>query len=289
MRVADLPTPALVIDAAALETNLATMADGGLGDDLLLANETVDARRLAALAALQDRAAVTVDVGLPRCGCAPERAGALADSARSAGMVVRGVMGYEGHLMMADDRIEQRERVDAAMVRLLAAHADVGGDVVSAGGTGTFDLHHVGDGGVTEIQAGSYALMDSHYARLGHPFRQAAFVVGTIVSVSGVPVSGVPVSGISGSRRHAVADVGLKAMGVDHGNPGLDDGRGPGGAVWFLSDEHLTFAPASAVSVGDRVFVVPAHIDPTMALHDTAWLIDGDDVVERWAIDLRGW
>ncbi len=50
---------------------------------------------------------VDVDVGLPRCGCLPADAGRLADSARSAGIDVRGVMGYEGHLMMSDDRTDQ--------------------------------------------------------------------------------------------------------------------------------------------------------------------------------------
>jgi D-serine deaminase-like pyridoxal phosphate-dependent protein len=85
-------------------------------------------------------------------------------------------------------------------------------------------------------------------------------------------------------RRHAVADVGLKAMGMDHGNPTTS-----AGAVWFLSDEHLTFAPASQAAVGDRISVVPAHIDPTMAMHEDAWLVRGDEVIDRWPIDLRGW
>ena len=98
------------------------MASNGLGEDLLLANETLDPARLGAMAALQDRALITVavdsvetidaaasaglkyvlidvNVGLPRCGCKPSDAGHLADRARSHGLVVRGVMGYEGHLM----------------------------------------------------------------------------------------------------------------------------------------------------------------------------------------------
>ena len=177
-------------------------------------------------------------------------------------------MGYEGHLMVLDDRERQRAEVAAAMERLRTAHADVGGDVVSAGGTGTHDLHEAT--GVTEIQAGSYALMDTYYATLGLPFAQAAFVIGTVISVR---------------PTHAVADVGLKALGMDHGNPGID-----GATVWFCSDEHVTFAPGDGrPAVGDRIRVVPAHIDPTMAMHEAAWLVHGDTVVDRWEIDLRGW
>jgi D-serine deaminase-like pyridoxal phosphate-dependent protein len=264
------------------------MATAGLGADLLLANETVDPARLRAMAALTDPVTVAVDsvetvdaaaaagirrclvdvnVGLPRCGIAPVEAGALAHHARARGLEVRGVMGYEGHLMMVDDRSRQREQVEAAMALLRQAHDAVGGDIVSAGGTGTYDLH--GSTGVTEVQAGSYALMDTHYGRLGLPFEQAVFVIGTVISVS---------------PGWAVADVGLKALGMDHGDPSIE-----GAAVWFCSDEHVTFAPTEPLRVGDRVRVVPAHVDPTMAMHEAAWLVRGDEVLDRWPIDLRGW
>lgn len=281
------------------------MVDAGLGDDLLLANELLDRARLSALAAAQERARITiavdspetvaaaaqaglrevlvdVDVGLPRCGCAPDDAGRIADLARAAGLHVRGVMGYEGHLMVLDDRAEQRRKVERAMARLYTAHALVGGDVISAGGTGTYDLHPlavdtVGTAGttVTEVQAGSYALMDTYYGRHGHPFLQAVHVYGTVVSAT---------------PTRAVADVGLKCMGMDHGNPTLETLDGQGADVWFLSDEHVTFVPhAGVAAVGDRVRLAPAHVDPTMAMHEVAWVVRGHDVVDRWPIDLRNW
>jgi D-serine deaminase-like pyridoxal phosphate-dependent protein len=272
------------------------MADAGLGHDLLLANECLDPVRLqamaerhrgetdttvtvavdsletvrAAAAAGLDHCLIDVNVGLPRCGVIPAEAGRLADQARRAGLEVRGVMGYEGHLMMVTHRVQQAQQVADAMGLLLAAHREVGGNIISAGGTGTFDLHE--HTGVNEIQAGSYALMDTHYSSLGLPFTQAVFVIGTVISTS---------------ATYAVADVGLKALGMDHGNPEV-----LGGSVWFCSDEHLTFAavdPAPRPQVGTRVRVVPAHVDPTMALHEVAWVIREDRVIDRWPIDLRGW
>jgi len=45
------------------------------------------------------RGVIDVNVGLPRCGCRPEDAGRLADRARRQGLTVRGVMGYEGHIV----------------------------------------------------------------------------------------------------------------------------------------------------------------------------------------------
>jgi len=273
------------------------LAAAGVGDDLLVANEVLDVARLrtlaeaveahgvritvavdspetvaaAAAAGLGD-VLVDVNVGLPRCGCPPGQAGRLADRARAAGLTVRGVMGYEGHLMGVVERPERAARLESCVAALATAHELAGGEVVSTGGTGTYDLH---DDRVTEIQAGSYALMDTHYARLGLPFAQALFVVGTVISVS---------------PGWAVADVGLKALGMDHGNPAV-----PGADVWFCSDEHVTFGPTegggarTAWRVGDRVGVVPAHCDPTVALHERLHVVRGDEVLDTWAVDLRGW
>jgi D-serine deaminase-like pyridoxal phosphate-dependent protein len=328
----DLSTPALVVDAAALDHNLATMssalpgnrlrphvkahkctslaraqvarghfaftcatvrevegmASAGLGDDLLLANEVVDASRLGAL--VRDGAArvtvavdseetiaaaaragvrevlVDVNVGLPRCGCSPDDAGRLGDHARAAGLTVRGVMGYEGQVTVIVDRDERGAAVEKAMTKLLAAHRDVGGDVVSAGATVTYDLNTW----ATEVQAGSYALMDTTFAPMVPEFRQALAVVATVISVS---------------PRWAVCDAGLKSLGMDHGNPAID-----GAEVLIVSDEHITFAPGDPVRVGDRVHVRPAHVDPTVAYHEAIHVVGGDGaVLDTWPVDLRGW
>lgn len=274
------------------------MSEAGLGEDLLLANEVVDGERLRALADLDARVTVAIDsdatldaavraglreclvdvnVGLPRCGCLPEDAGRLADQARTAGLQVRGVMGYEGHVVGLADRAERTRMTEECMARLATAHADVGGEVVSAGGTGTFDCNAL----ATEIQAGSYALMDSAYDALDLPFRPALSVLATVVSVNA-------------REGYAVADCGLKSLGMDHGDPGvtIGAGAGPPGAVWFCSDEHLTFGAGEGAArplVGDRVRVWPAHVDPTVAYHERMHVVSGAEVLETWAVDLRGW
>ena len=366
MKAHDLPTPALVVDLAALDHNIDVMSEarpgrslrphvkafkstelarhvsergghhsfcaatlreleglvaGGVGDDLLLANETLDRDRLAALvAAASARITVAVDseatiaaaagtgaavlidvnVGLPRCGCEPDDAGRLAETARSAGLEVRGVMGYEGHAVGNPDRAARTRQVERAMGLLRTAHDAVGGDIISAGGTGTYDLHDWAG----EVQAGSYLLMDTHYAQLGLPFQQALEVETTVLSVSA-------------ANGWAVLDAGLKSFGMDHGNPEVR-----GWPVFFCSDEHttITFGPAArgaadagnrtdstrstggtggtdevpargatAPAVGDRVRMVPAHVDPTVAYHERLHVLDGDDVVDVWPVDLRNW
>jgi D-serine deaminase-like pyridoxal phosphate-dependent protein len=259
------------------------MAAVGLGEDLLLANEVLDARRLGVLdarvtVAVDSEATIAaaaaggvrevvidVNVGLPRCGCRPEDAGRLAEAARGTGLQVRGVMGYEGHAVGLEDRATRLRLTEEAMQLLLAAHAQVGGELISAGGTGTYDCNVW----ATEIQAGSYALMDTAYARLGLPFRQALSVLATVISVA---------------PAYAVADCGLKALGMDHGNPAID-----GAQVLLCSDEHITFVPEKLVCVGDRLRVWPAHIDPTVAYHERMHVISGEQVVETWPVDLRCW
>jgi D-serine deaminase-like pyridoxal phosphate-dependent protein len=329
--VAELWTPALVVDADVLEANLATMASAlpgprlrphvkahkcsalarrqaelghpgltcatvrevellaaaGLGGDLLLANEVLDARRLGVLGERYGarvtvavdseetvRAAadggvgevlVDVNVGLPRCGCPPEEAGRVADLARSHGLSVRGVMGYEGQVTVMAERERRAAEVEKAMGLLLRAAADVGGDVVSAGATVTWDLNTW----ATEIQAGSYALMDTTFAPMAPAFRPALWVEATVISVS---------------SGYAVADCGLKALGMDHGDPTIE-----GGTVLFCSDEHVTFVPDDGALVGDRVRVWPAHIDPTIAYHERLHLARDGEVVDVWDVDLRGW
>jgi D-threonine aldolase len=332
--VADLSTPALVVDRVALDHNLDTMsaalpgdrlrphvkahkctalaheqarrghanftaatpreivglARSGLGPDLLLANECLEPARLRAMADAPARVTVAVDseatvdaaaangieavlidvnVYLPRCGCPPEDAPRRAERARAAGLEVRGVMGYEGHAVLVADRAEREALTTKAMDRLARTAAAVGGSVVSAGGTGTYDINTA----ATEIQAGSYALMDGDYGKLRLPFTRALAIVATVIHVN---------------DRWAVADCGLKAMGMDHGNPAID-----GADVVFCSDEHVTFTPHAKVRAGDRVLVWPAHIDPTVAYHDRMHIADGPglaaSVVDTWAVDLRGW
>jgi D-threonine aldolase len=326
--VGELPTPALIVDLAALDDNIAVMAAAlpgghlrphvkahkctslarrqaaaghraftcatirecegmaaaGLGEDLLLANEVLDASRLGALVAAGARVTVAVDsaqtieaaadggvpevvidvnVGMPRCGCSPADAGRLADLARGHGLAVRGVMGYEGHAVGLEDEAEREQQCRVAMELLMAAHADVGGDVISAGGTGTYACNTW----ATEIQAGSYALMDTAYGKLGLPFQQAVFVLGTVISAS---------------ADWSVANAGIKTLSTDHGNPQIARSK-----VWFCSDEHTTFSPPRRI--GERVRITPSHVDPTLAMHERLYVCAGDEVVDVWPVDLRGW
>jgi D-serine deaminase-like pyridoxal phosphate-dependent protein len=350
----DIETPALVLDRAVLERNIARMAaffaDGpcrlrphfkahktpeiarrqlaagsctGLTcatvgeaevasafcDDLLIANEVVTASKCARIADLGRRVRVTtavdslaglealsraarsagsrvgvlidLNVGQGRCGV--ESAEAVVTLARGAaqsdGITLRGVMGYEGHLQPIRSRAERESRTRQAMNGLLNAaklirDSGLPCEIVSAGGTGTYDISGRLEG-ITEIQAGSYALMDTDYADVGVPFEHAFWVLGTVVSRP--------------TRDRCVADCGHKSMTKDHGNPVV---RGIAGAtVTSLNDEHVTIAlpPDSTIAIGDRIELLPSHIDPTINLHDVFYVVEGGGVVDIWPIAARGY
>ena len=281
----------------------------GIDTEILIANEIVGAGKAARAAdlakradlivavdsgyALDDLAAaaraagstigvlVDVNVGLPRCGIAPgEPAVELAKRADAAdGVVLRGAMGYEGHVMSIRDRAEREERAAKAMERLLSSvrlmrEAGLRCDIVSAGGTCTYDITGAMEG-ITEVQAGTYVLMDNTYTYEDLPFELAFSVLGTVMSRP--------------RAEQIAADCGHKACTIDHGNPtvrGID-----GASVMFLSDEHATIAvPADCdIAPGDLIELWPSHIDPTINLHDRVYACDGDQVVEVWPIAARGY
>lgn len=269
-------------------------------DDLLIANEVCDRTKVERVRRLVDKVSlmvavdspeaieivspsgadvlIDINVGLPRCGAPPERAAELAEAAKQAGLRVRGVMGYEGHATIVDDPTERAEVVGTSMDALLRAAGSVRGvvadaTVVSAGSTLTYDVAGTTPG-VTEIQAGSYALMDTEFAKPEIPFREALRCLSTVLSVQ---------------RDIAVLDAGLKSLATDHGNPCLPEGTPA--SVLFLSDEHTTLAKRDGFTAvpGDRMWLRPSHVDPTVNLHERLYAFRGEEVVETWTVEARGY
>jgi D-serine deaminase-like pyridoxal phosphate-dependent protein len=226
---------------------------------------------------------IDVNVGQDRCGAAPEQARPLADRV---GQLERlrlvGLQGYEGNLQHVRDREERRRLCDASMTSLAEAADAVraGGhtvEVVTTGGTGTAEFCAAHDV-VTEVQPGSFLFMDADYMdTAGVPYRSALTAIATVVSR---PVPG-----------RAVLDAGLKTLSNDSGPARPADTPG-----WIYSpagDEHGTLTPTGEDSrrelrVGDRVALMPSHIDTTINLHDVIHAHRGGEIEAVWAIAARG-
>jgi D-serine deaminase-like pyridoxal phosphate-dependent protein len=265
-------------------------------DDILVANEVADRAGIASLAAAAATATVTVavdsprhvemlaglelgvlievDVGQRRCGLDPDDEDAVLALARmveaTPGLRFRGLQGYEGHAVLLSDRAARAEQVDRAATILRRLASLLPCEIVSGGGTGTFDLS-TDAGALDEIQAGSYVLMDASYDKLDLPFELALACRATVVSRNGT---------------RAVVDAGLKALSAEYGLPRALD---PAIEVLGLADEHATLrvAAGSPLAVGEAILLIPAHVDPTVNLHAALHAVGEHGGVDRWAVDAR--
>jgi D-threonine aldolase len=234
--------------------------------------------RAAAGAGVRFDVLVELDLGAGRCGLpagSPDLVPLAAAIAQDGRLRLAGLQAYGGHVQHREGPQLRRtlcyqgELQVAAEIERLAA-AGLNCPVVTGHGTGT--LHTVAPGTVyTEAQAGSYVLMDSGYGQLGLGFEPALYCVSTVVSRP--------------EPARAVLDAGLKALAVDDGLPAA---AAPGLRVTRLSDEHASLAVTDGAgpAVGDKVFLIPSHVDPTVNLHDALFVYDGTGLA-RWPVDGR--
>ena len=131
---------------------------------------------------------VEVDVGMERYGVLPGEP--ALDLARLVcerpGLKFEGLLGYEGHAVFIKDRVVRRETVHMSMGKLVRTaerirESGINVHTISAGGTGTYDLTGIYPG-VTEVEAGSYVLMDTYYRSIGLDFRCALTIFATVIS-----------------------------------------------------------------------------------------------------------
>lgn len=221
---------------------------------------------------------VDIDIGLGRCGVPPgQPALDLARSAVSEGLTVRGVMGYDGHFQAQQPSRERDELVRKGSEALVASAAlldaaEITSSIVSTGGTGTYAVS--GDyPGITEIQAGSYLLMDTRYLNLGAKFRRSLTVLSTVISTRGL--------------EHAVLDSGMKTISGERGLPTIKDLSGA--EVIDLHAEHAIIAInpqlSPGVETGQKLELWVYYSDATVNLHTRMYGVRHGNVEEVFQIE----
>ncbi len=227
---------------------------------------------------------IDINVGQNRTGLAPEHALALAD--RIGGLdrlTLVGLQGYEGNLQHVRDVDARRALCDRAMERLSRVADELRGhghtiETVTTGGTGTaeFCARHEA---VTEVQPGSFVFMDADYLDTGGvPYERSLVAIATVISHV--------------DPDRAIVDAGLKTLSNDSGSARLADA--PGWTYAPAGDEHGTLTPMKpaarrrALGIGDRVELVPSHIDTTINLHDVMYAHRDGTVEATWQITARG-
>ncbi len=258
-------------------------ADAGF---LLVLDDASLARRLGERAAAEGRTLrclLDLDVGQLRTGAPPQEAQAAAAAlAALPGLQLVGIQAYAGHLQheasLAGRREANRRALEPACAAWEQLREEFGLEIFSVGGTGTaaFDLELPG---VTEIQPGSYALMDADYGAVefeGPPFATALRLHTTVLSA-----------------RHAgfvTVDAGLKSVYRDGPAPVVLSPQGPGWSYDWYGDEYgrITLPEGRTLPPGERLELAVSHCDPTVNLFDWLYLTDAGVVREAWRVDLRG-
>ncbi|KAI4949016.1 hypothetical protein J4E91_005478 [Alternaria rosae] len=226
---------------------------------------------------------IDLDVGLHRTGVQPGQP--ASDLARfvagSKHLKLIGVQGYEGHLQHIHG-LEERKSQCLESMRILTSTADAlrkegyAIDVVTTGGTGTAEFC-VTVPGITEVQPGSFLFMDTDYRNAvgSTNYAQSLTILSTVLSKQGPNIITI--------------DAGLKSLTTDSG---LAECKTPGYTYGVLGDEHGSLAweegKGKELKIGDRVEMVPSHIDPTVNLHDMYYAYRKGVIEEIWPVDSRG-
>ena len=359
--VAEVETPALIIELDSFDRNVAKMAEfartsgvrlrphakthkspaialrqiahGAVGQcvqkvgeaevlvrdgvkDVLVSNQVVGERKLRRLAALAHDATIAlcfdtaeqvdmasrvardfgveigglveIEVGMERCGVAPGREAALLAQriAQAPNLKFRGLQAYHGRAQHFPSYQQRAQAIafaiDAVRETLQSlASENLDCEIISGAGTGTYALE-AASGVYNELQVGSYIFMDTEYARIGGrdggrytEFEHSLFVLASVISVP--------------AADRAIVDAGLKSYSAERGPPWVH-GRAAV-EVTGVSDEHgkLQLGPhAKRLALGEKVWLIPGHCDPTVNLHDWYVGVRNGRVETLWPVSARG-
>ena len=270
-----------VVNSVAGREKLAALADIGRDAEVMVAVD--DAQNAGDIAAAARAAKSTVgvlievDTGMDRAGVdtATQAVELARRITRLEGIKLVGVTGYEGHCSLTPDRDQRAEKQKAAMHLLVDTaetirSAGLPCAIVSAGGTATWDWTAT-TRGVTEIQAGSYVVMDNFHGPMAGDFENALTVLATV---------------ISRPPGRVIVDAGNKSLGA----PALTTMRGHELVAMRFDEEHGIFITDASypLHVGDVVELVPGYAPGTVNWYDAYHVVEGDRVVDVWPVIPRG-
>jgi D-serine deaminase-like pyridoxal phosphate-dependent protein len=218
---------------------------------------------------------IEIDVGQQRCGIEPGTAAVILaqEIAEHAELVFAGLQAYHGkaqHLRSAAERNAAMalvmDKVSATKAALKAAGFDV--PLITGAGTGSF-IHEAASGLYGELQAGSYLFMDADYAAneldADTPrFEHALFVKSQVISRQ-----------TTASDDRSIIDAGHKSHAIDSGLPTVWAGHKADLQFFNGGDEHGILRGSALPEIGDTVWLIPGHCDPTVNLHDVMICVRG--------------
>src|SRR5580692_11077601 len=220
---------------------------------------------------------IEVDTGMDRCGVdtAQECLALARQVMELPGLRFEGITGYEGHCSLTFDSDLRHERQREAMAfftgvaDLLEANG-IPCPIRSAGGIATWRWT-AGYPGLTEIQAGTYVVMDNFHGKMVPHFEHSLTIQATVISRQSGKV---------------IVDAGNKSV----ADPADVTITGHDLPVVRFDEEHGIFdaAGGSPLRVGDPVALVPGYSPSTVNWYDAYHVVHEDIVVDIWPIIPRG-
>jgi D-serine deaminase-like pyridoxal phosphate-dependent protein len=232
------------------------------------------------------RVLVEIDIGNARCGVEPYQP-ALELSKfvhQSPGLIFMGLMGYDGHLTFQVDPNDRERLAIEANTRLVETRdfiESAGLKVLIVSASGTFTYKYAAKiKGITEIQAGTYLLMDTAFREKGvEEFDCALSVLSTVISRPCRP----------GAEDLAIIDAGRKCIEIFYGYPEV---KHPSGATLFsMPQEHGRLrleGSARELKPGDKVELWVRDANGTVNLYDKFYATRNGTVEAVWDIPGRG-
>jgi D-serine deaminase-like pyridoxal phosphate-dependent protein len=220
---------------------------------------------------------IEVDTGMDRCGVDTAEAGlALARHVTGLpGLRFEGITGYEGHCTMTIDNDLRHDRQRDAMsffvgVADLLESSGIPCPIRSAGGIATWNWTAAFPG-ITEIQAGTYVVMDNFHGQMVDGFEHSLTIQASVISRQSGKVI------VDAGNKSVAAPSDVSIVGHDL-------------APFRFDEEHGLFsAPdGSPLRVGDRVALVPGYSPTTVNWYDAYHVVRDDVVIDIWPIIPRG-
>lgn len=268
--------------ASGLKTDrVAVLARGG-ADVRVVVDHPLQARlyqESAARAGVTLAVLVDLDIGDHRTGVpCDERAISLAKTvAASTNLEFAGLQAYSVSGSHTEGWEARRAHSTAAIAQAIPIQEELlslglDASTLTGGSTGTWNID-LAIPELTELQAGSYPLMDVAYSRIGGvEFAPAMTILATVVSAS--------------HATFVTVDAGYKSFATDR--PFGPEAVGMEGVRWqWAGDEHgiLHLENGSRrLKPGDHVEFLAPHCDPTVNLYDRIVACRGDRAEAVWPL-----
>lgn len=236
---------------------------------------------------------IDLNSGIGRTGVnTPEQALELAKliHLESSNLILMGIQCYAGNLQHISN-YHQRKFDSMSIMQYAGSIVELFKNnnfpcpILTGSGTGTYDID-MEVSQVTEVQPGSYTVMDMEYQLIGSResqnhltrFEPAMTMLVTVISAN--------------QDTHVTVDAGTKALYFDaNTQPKIISHAGLHYNWSGFGDEHgkITADPGITLpKAGEVLELIVPHCDPTINLFDEFYIAENNKIIDCWKIDMRG-